>query len=548
MTDTEFNLIDQPWVRVMEQDCSVREVSLRDAIVNAHAYQGLSGELPTQDIAVMRLILAVLHTVFSRVDAEGNTDDSDKDNDEWAEIRWKSLWERGCFSEKAIDDYFAKWHERFWLFHPERPFGQVAGLDDVEPDKSVYQAAKLNGAISQSGNKERLFSHCIGKNKAELSYSQAARWLLYVNAFDDNNVAKHRNKEASASKEKAGVGWLGKLGLIYLVGNNLFETLMLNFIMINQRIIQSEQKPVWEYDTVPTRENNEILLPKNLAELYSLQSRRIILQRKNDAVISYKILGGDFFGKENALFEPMTVWRLAKDKKTYLPKEHDPSQQMWREFATLYEGTENQRAGVVEWFRYLCENEIIDSSSPLRTAICSVVYGTQQCVVDNVFSDSLQMHSAILSDVGENFRNQIENEISKCGEVAKSIGKFAVNLYLASGGSDDPKNKSADKAKETAQAQLYYRLDMPFRTWLMGIDPDTMEDTTEAICQWRKTVKAIAMQYANEQATNASDDAVVGHSIPKTATSKAKYYSVPQALLIFKADLKRIYGKEENAS
>ncbi len=541
MTDIEFNLIDEPWVRVMQQDCSVREVSLRDAIVYAHEYRGLGGELPTQDVAVLRLMLAVLHTVFSRVDAEGNADNSDKDNEQWAKTRWQSLWERGCFSEKAIDDYFAKWHERFWLFHPERPFGQVAGLDDVEPDKSVYQAAKLNGAISQSGNKERLFPYCTGKNKTELSYSHAARWLLYVNAFDDNNVAKHKNQDISAGKEKAGVGWLGKLGLIYLVGNNLFETLMLNLIMINQRIIQSEQKPVWERDTVPTRENNKVLLPKNLAELYSMQSRRMILQRKNDAVISYKILGGDFFDKENALFEPMTVWKLAKDKKTYIPKEHDPRKQMWREFAALYDGTEKQRAGVVYWFQYLYE--MIDGSSPLRTAVCSIAYGTQQCVVDNVFSDSLQMHSALLSDFGENFRADIENEIKKCEEVANSIGKFALNLYIASGGSDDPKNNSALQAKETAQAQLYYRLDMPFRNWLMGINPDTMENTLKPIGNWRKTVRAIALQYANEQAANASDGALVGHM-----KSNNRYFSVPQAMLIFKADLKRIYGKEGDAS
>lgn len=65
MTDKEFNLLDESWVRVITPECEIREVSLTDAIVHSHEYSGLCGELPTQDVAVMRLLLAVLHTVFS---------------------------------------------------------------------------------------------------------------------------------------------------------------------------------------------------------------------------------------------------------------------------------------------------------------------------------------------------------------------------------------------------------------------------------------------------------------------------------------------------
>lgn len=71
MREVEFNLLDEPWVRVLMPDCTVREVSLTDALLHANEYTGLAGELPTQDAAILRLLLAVLHTVFSRVDAEG---------------------------------------------------------------------------------------------------------------------------------------------------------------------------------------------------------------------------------------------------------------------------------------------------------------------------------------------------------------------------------------------------------------------------------------------------------------------------------------------
>ena len=71
MTETAFNLVDEPWIRVLLPDGAAAEVSLRDVLLRAHTFSDLGGELPTQNIAVLRLLLAVLHTVFSRMDETG---------------------------------------------------------------------------------------------------------------------------------------------------------------------------------------------------------------------------------------------------------------------------------------------------------------------------------------------------------------------------------------------------------------------------------------------------------------------------------------------
>ena len=68
MKQIEYNLLEERWVRVRGQDYTVQEVSLPDALLHAHEYRDLAGELPTQDAAMLRLLLAVLPTVFSRVD------------------------------------------------------------------------------------------------------------------------------------------------------------------------------------------------------------------------------------------------------------------------------------------------------------------------------------------------------------------------------------------------------------------------------------------------------------------------------------------------
>ena len=214
--ETSYNLLDEPWLRVMDDNCRQFAVSLTDALINAHHYSALAGENKAQDIALLRLLVAVVHTVFYRVDETGAKAILQDPDD--ALDRWEALWRGGFLPEKPIRDYLEQWRSRFDLLSPERPFFQVP-----EAKKGTANtAAKLNGMILQSSNKDkvRIFKSCSQENSVSLNYDEAARWLVYLNAFDDTAL---KPKEEKGS---IGVGWLGKLGVIYLTGNNLFETIL----------------------------------------------------------------------------------------------------------------------------------------------------------------------------------------------------------------------------------------------------------------------------------------------------------------------------------
>ena len=221
MSEIEFNLLDEPWIRVMTEDCTAQEISLTQALWEGHHYRRLAGELPTQDVAILRLLLAVLHTVFYRMDLDG--EDNPIETPGQAVQRWQMLWKAGQFPQEPIRKYLEQWKERFWLFHPEHPFYQTPAASVG----TVYTAAKLNGELSESNNKVRLFPVCLGKEKAGLDYAAAARWLIHLNGFDDTS-AKPKGKGLPSP----GAGWLGKLGLIYAEGKTLFETLMLNLALL----------------------------------------------------------------------------------------------------------------------------------------------------------------------------------------------------------------------------------------------------------------------------------------------------------------------------
>lgn len=71
MADKEFNLLDESWIRVMTKEHKIVELSLMDLLIHSQEYADFAGELEQQDIAVLRLGLATLHTIFSRYDVDG---------------------------------------------------------------------------------------------------------------------------------------------------------------------------------------------------------------------------------------------------------------------------------------------------------------------------------------------------------------------------------------------------------------------------------------------------------------------------------------------
>lgn len=548
MKDIEFNLLDEKWILVRKSDCTVDELSLTDALLKAHEYVELAGELPTQNVSILRLMLAVLHTVFSRYSPQGEPSPL-YDSDDAAD-RWKELWNAGRLPEKPIKEYLASVHDRFWLFHPDRPFYQT----EAAKIGTEYTASKLNGAVSESGNKIRLFCGCTGVQKSELSYSEAARWLLYVNNYDDTS-----SKPKGKNLPSPGAGWLGKLGLITIRGNNLFETLVYNLILLNHKRNFSEvwgpECPAWEPDVPNTAERAEIPMPDNLSELYTLQSRRLWLNRDdNEKVIGYNLLGGDFFEKVDAFIEPMTVWSKVKGNERagekFQPRRHDSSVQMWREFSYAFETAEGSHIpGVVLWTKYI-KQMLPESRKLISFSVASVQYGDKDFFVNDVFSDSLTFHTDLITEIGEHWRAKITEEIEKCKKSAAALRDLAKDIELAAGSSEDTVLRRA--VVERAREQYYYEIDLPFRNWLERIDPNweiVSEQEEQALREWHETAKRIALRIGQELVESAGTAAIVGRTIEiekKKGNKITVHYSAPDAYRYFKVKLNKFYPKEEN--
>lgn len=536
MNDKAFNLLDEPWIRVVRPDAAEVEVSLTEALLGAHAYTDLAGELPTQDVAVLRLLLAVLHTVFSRVDCQDQK--APLTSTPGALKRWGELWRLGHFPEEPLRAYLAAWHERFWLFHPERPFYQV----NEAAIGTESGACKLNGEISQSANKERLFSVRSGAQKERLSYAEAARWLLHVNGFDDTS-AKPKGKDLPTP----GIGWLGKLGLITAVGRNLFETLMLNLVLLpDKKPWPKPEQPCWELERPRTGERVQIAMPRNAAGLLTLQSRRILLQREGDAVTGYALLGGDFFPREDALLEQMTVWTEVKDKKGNhqydQPRRHDATRQMWRDFSAIAAEADGRiRPGVVNWVSYLQRAGMLPGVKRVCLRIASVQYGDKDFFVSHVFDDRLTFHAELLTEGGAVGYQKAAEEIARVETAAKYAGWLASDLDRAAGGRGTAR-------EDRAQERLFDWVDAPFRLWLASLDPNAgAEALLEQQIAWREQARRLARQLGEEMVAQAGQKAFVGRTVKlkRNGKDEERHYSAPEAINLYMRRLNKLYPSNQ---
>jgi CRISPR system Cascade subunit CasA len=528
----EFNLLNEPWILAIDASGETKEFSLLEIFEQAHELTSLAGELPTQDVAILRLLLAVLYTTFTRTNERGERAPL-RTFDE-AVQRWNSLWKLGKFPMEPIEKRLRLYEERFYLFHPERPFYQVAGLDKG----TEYKAAKLMGDVSESNNKVRLFQLKNGEAKRAIGFAEAARWLLYLNAFDDTSSkasAEYKKKEKD-EKKSPGAGWLGKLGLVYAVGENLFETLMLNFILLDDNgKVWSDGNAVWELDNVRKGERIEIVVPMCPAELLTLQSRRLLLMKDSDKVEGYILLGGDFFSKENAFAEQMTIWR--KDQKSrdeiYTPKRHDVSEQLWRSFKALMSKNDDFRLpGVISWLARLERKNMI-SARQIKIQAASVKYGDKDFFVDDVWGDSFSVNATLLSELGEKWIVRTVDLLSVTENCVKRLGWLASDLAEASGDKNNTKGK-----RDAAMEEAYFQLDLPFRSWLAAIDPQRESDIDAEDEKWRQQVQHIVLKLGEELIAEAGNNAFVGRSDAKTGR-----HTAPEAYTKFRNGINKALKK-----
>ncbi|WP_197722521.1 type I-E CRISPR-associated protein Cse1/CasA [Cellulomonas fimi] len=516
-----YSLIDEPWVLVLTQDGTTDEVSLLDLFRRAPQIREIVGDIPTQGYAVLRVALAVLARSVGGPRTTGD---------------WEHLWDGTAPPMEAIEAYLQEHAERFDLFHPETPFFQVAGLRTARDE--VFGLERLIADVPAG---HPYFTTRAGRGVQRISAAEAARWLVHVQAFDVSGIKSGAVGDPRVTGGKGypiGQGFAGHLGGLSVDGGDLWRTLLLNTVPLDHLGLQRDvrDRPAWEAEpSGPAEADDAAARPYGSLDLFTWQSRRVLLHGGPDGVTGVLVANGDKLTPQNRhRQEPMSAWRRSEPQQkklglpvVYMPREHVPGRAVWRGLASLLPlvaprgkadgGQPFVTAAVVEWAA-----EALEATARVTLRTAGMVYGTQNASVEEVVDDRLVVPVALLSEEHPALAQAAVDAVDASEGAVRAVGFLARNLASAAGAREP---KLLDGARDEAQRQAYAVLDGPYRAWLAGLDPSV--DPLAQREEWHRQAAALVRRVGAELVESAGPDAWVGREV--SIGSGTRHVSTPEA-------------------
>ena len=217
---SKFNLIEEPWIPCILLNGKKVEYGIRDVLEKASDIKEIFDSSPVVTLSIYRFILAILHRNFKTGTIEF-----------WDEL-YKSGWDK-----QVLDDYYDKFHNKFYLYDDEYPFYQDISLLKEKKIKPI-SISKIARELSFKKG-DTLFNHTLD-GTIDFSSVQKVKLLLSWQFFALQDGRGHK-----VSPLTNGVSF-------WLQGCNLFETMMANLNIYNseQPMFSEMEKdiPVWEKD------------------------------------------------------------------------------------------------------------------------------------------------------------------------------------------------------------------------------------------------------------------------------------------------------------
>lgn len=490
-----FDLIDEPWIPCVMVGGSERTFGLREVLREAPSIREIVDPSPLATVALHRLLLAILHRNFG-------PDSS---------AAWAAIWAAGHWDDGALDAYFARWRNRFDLFDEQYPFYQTPGLSfeqyGVPVSKLLHERA--------SGNNATLFDHTSGQRPIVLTAAAAARAVVAYQAFalgglvtPDRGPDPRLNKSADGSP-------LVKGAVLLLRGDNLFETLMLNFHQYAPAHAVPFQAtpcdcPAWERAD-PTLPQDRI--PDGYLDLLTWQSRRLRLKAEEEAgriVVRIAIVMKGFqfpdgFSVERK--ETMIAYRrLPKGTVPWMPIGLSEDRSLWRDSISLLQSVEERsaRPRMLDWIATLmAEGHLSVRLVPMDAF--GVV--SNQARVEMWRHERLPVPLRFLAPAGRPWVEALQTALALAEDVAQLLQATARRVAeetLSAGRRSAGEDVSRLVDALAVTRPFWPRLEVPFRNLVLELDalesaPDADGARVPALRTWGASVRRAA-QAAFEEA------------------------------------------------
>lgn len=487
---SQFDLVREPWIPCLRlADGRLEELGLLATLLRAHELREISDASPLVTVTLHRLLLAVLHRALG----------GPRSIEEW-----RALWSRGRFDSAPIEAYFQRWHDRFDLFHPERPFYQTATL----PERSAQAVSKLTPEVASPGNAVLLFDHTVDP---ALAPAEAARALVAFHAFTVGGLVSFLPGEQHHRSADAGPLSRTAVGLVR--GASLFHTLLLNLHQYDPEDAvpcpsRPDDCPAWERDepTVPADRS-----PRGYLDYLTWQSRRVrlfpaVTDDGQVLVRSVAVMKGFQFpdGFERRSAETMVAFvknpKARPGEDPWPPVGFREDRALWRESLALFQSLADrrQRPKMLTWLNELVAAGCLKRSDVLPLDLFGMV--TDQANVRLWRHERLPLPLAYLED-GELVR--LLGDALKLAEDTERELSSVVRLLarlIEAPESDRPGTRQPDRDAVRARAQslgveprYWSRLDPSYHGLLVALPADRLE-TPAGPTYGQRTLPAWALE------------------------------------------------------
>lgn len=403
-----FNLLDEPWIPVRLVSGSVTEVGLLDVFRRADEIGALAEPSPPNVVALYRLLLAITHRALTR--GQGRWSNKDR-----------AHWYRQGLPPAVITGYLEAWRERFWLFHPEQPFMQVAALATAEETCDKLKPWTQVALERANGNTPVVFDHGVDTLPVPVEAGAALRHLLGFLQFTPGGLVK-----VFRSADKAGP--LANTAAVIPMGATLSGTLLLG--LHPAPADAQRDRPAWECAAPKLNELCAGAVPSTgYCDRYSRLSRAVLLVREEgDSSPHVRWLR---FGAGRALMEdgnapdPMACLRAGSNGLIRLT--FNEGRAVWRDLAALLpdaSGKAAQQAAVLGWADNL--RDLLDEGgSDVPVLVAGLCTDQAKLVRWRIEQHRLPANALHREDVAAEMRNQLV----RCEELFYKVRNVATAMF-----------------------------------------------------------------------------------------------------------------------
>lgn len=506
--DISYNLIDQPFLPVVDLNGRPLLVSIRQALLEAQNLQRISATYPHTNAAIYRILLSILHRVFGPPDLHA----------------WQELWEQKAFAPQPIEDYLQTWYKRFDLFDTDHPFFQ-----NRHPDVEIKPHHELTYLVA-GGDGDTLFDHRLESDTSGISPAEAALALITAQSFGLAGLC-HPQKKLNYTDAPC-----ARAAVFLLQGNNLFESLMLNLVTYKKDVplpwqAKAPDLPAWEMDNPLLPERTT---PLGYLDFLTWQNRRIQLfpEHRNNQLVVTSVTNAPGLVLQSEFENPHHHYRL-NEKEGKKPLRFTESRALWRDSSALLDLHHRQQIKPPIVLNHAAQLifECILPPQRLTLAAYGVCTDPGKKKVYFYQAEQFQFSDRLLQD--ENLLSQLQTALNSAEEVRKQIWgalNTAAGIFLApqsdqaEGRTADPKDKAKLTEHWNAEALYWASLEVPFYHLLEALP----QNDEQAMQEWQMTLQTTARK-------------VIEQTLSSLGSNARALKAAAQGRIQFLAGLKKIF-------